>query len=40
MTTIVKTLLAMALIVGSASSVTAVQDNDPIPHCFPCPQSR
>jgi hypothetical protein len=39
MTTLMKALLTTALILGSAANLP-VAENDPIPHCFPCPQSR
>jgi hypothetical protein len=39
MTILMKTLLVIALTAGSAT-IVPVQENDPIPHCFPCPQGR
>lgn len=36
---IIQAVLAVVLVL-SALSFVAQAENDPIPHCFPCPQSR
>ncbi len=32
-----KVLLAAALIFGTTAAVESQVQNDPLPHCFPCP---